>query len=435
MLKPINKNLLKENQEVIEYLRKSHLFGHLPEEMLKQLVPLSEITHFPKEAIILKEGQPNEKVYFLIRGHVTVSAENETILILRRIGDIFGEMSVISDKPCAATITALTNITLFSIHSREIGQYTDVDPEMVQSLLYRIFAKILTEKLSLTTNKAKKYEEAHRLSGSLTSMVEKYEKELNERKELEKKLVNLNHQLHHELELGAEFQKRLLPKDSNCSFIKMGSKYLPFEQVSGDVYEISDNREGDFNLFLGDATGHGVAAALMTMMVHIGLDNIRHDLSASEIIDQLNMLLVSKETGKSLTGTYLRIKENGLLTACQAGHPSLIIIPNDGSKRVLLKKEGMPLGMSSQENIPYQEESYQLKKGDKVFLYTDGVIEWENPNNRQFGFGKFIKFLEKNIKSDVDTILDDLICHLEKFSDGSPCLDDLTILALEYLGK
>ncbi len=153
-----SEHIFEENQEIIEYLKNFRLFSHLPDKLLNQLVPLSELSHYPPGADILVEGQINDKVFFLIRGKVSIYAKGELILDLRRKGDIIGEMSVISAKPCSATVTASTPVDIFSIRARHIGEYTEIDNDNWQNTLYRIFSMILTEKLALTTHKAKQYE-------------------------------------------------------------------------------------------------------------------------------------------------------------------------------------------------------------------------------------------------------------------------------------
>lgn len=158
----ISENILKENEAIIEYLRHSRLFNHLSEEHLKQLMPLSEMCQFPKGSRILAEGQDNSKVFFLLQGIVGVYSHGERIILLKRRGDIIGEMSVISNKPCAATVIAETNVEMFTIRARDIGSFTDLDNDAIQHTLYRVFAMIMTEKLSMTTEKARHFEENNR---------------------------------------------------------------------------------------------------------------------------------------------------------------------------------------------------------------------------------------------------------------------------------
>ncbi|MBU2645632.1 response regulator [bacterium] len=178
-LEKTNQFIYRENQEVVQYLKESRLFSHLPEPLLQQLNPLSDLVDYPKGAIILKEGEKNSKIFFLIEGSVGVYAGNEFILNLQRSGDIFGEMSSISGKTCSATVRALSPIKIFSIKARDIGKYTDIDTDTLQHTFYRLFSMILTEKLSVTTSKAQQYEITHK----------KMLKEIEERKQAEIELV------------------------------------------------------------------------------------------------------------------------------------------------------------------------------------------------------------------------------------------------------
>ncbi len=154
--------LFQENQSLFEYLKDSRLFSHLPEKRLQQMIPLSEISNYPEGTKILTEGHYNDRFFFLLRGAVSVYANGELILTLGRKGDIFGEMSVIAHNLCSATVIADTPVSVFSIRAIDIGDYSDIDDSSLKNTLYRLFASVLTEKLSITTYKAQKYEAANR---------------------------------------------------------------------------------------------------------------------------------------------------------------------------------------------------------------------------------------------------------------------------------
>ncbi|MGK5092014.1 ATP-binding protein [Deltaproteobacteria bacterium TL4] len=213
----ITRKLFEENQEILAYLKGSRLFDNVPDSELKKLLPVSEIKDFDKDDEILTEGQINTYVYFLIRGEVSVYAEGEFIISLRRSGDIFGEMSIISHKPCSATVIADTPVHLFCVQSKDIGEYNEFDSSSYKNILYRLFAMILTDKLSLTTHKAKQFEKANiqlakvkqelqETNETLEQRIEErtialkeanqqLQRELLERKRLEEEHLKLEHQL------------------------------------------------------------------------------------------------------------------------------------------------------------------------------------------------------------------------------------------------
>ncbi|MCP4754706.1 MAG: response regulator [Proteobacteria bacterium] len=154
--------ILDDNQQIIEYLKDSRLFGHLPTDLLNQLVPLSHLARFPKGAAIIREGHPNSEVFILIRGAVAIYSKEELIVKLKRKGDLFGEMSVITNQLCSATVVADTSVDLFSIKAKDIGGYVDIEAKTLQNTFYRLFAYVLSEKLMLTTHKARQFESTNR---------------------------------------------------------------------------------------------------------------------------------------------------------------------------------------------------------------------------------------------------------------------------------
>ena len=274
--------------------------------------------------------------------------------------------------------------------------------------------------------------ERKQMEQELNTYQEHLEKQVRDRtKDLEK----ANTQMQENLNLAAEFQQAILPVIDDIEFLKISRRYFPHSKVSGDVYDMSINREKEFCFFLGDATGHGVSAAFLTMMLEIGLETIPSHLSSDEVLRRLNRLLASRETGKSITGIYFRINPEGKLRLSNAGHPSLVVIPHDGTSLVIFQEGGLPLGMFSEELVALVEETYQLQHGDKVFAYTDGIIEWQNPTGQQYGIERLLRFLEKNRFSDVNTILDNLLSNLHQFSADVPCGDDVTMHCFQFQKK
>ncbi|NKB36348.1 MAG: SpoIIE family protein phosphatase [Gammaproteobacteria bacterium] len=248
----------------------------------------------------------------------------------------------------------------------------------------------------------------------------------------EQALILQHSHLQQELQLAAEFQQAVLPEAPGVSFLEVSVIYQPFAEVSGDVYDFLQNREGEQAIFLGDATGHGIAAALMTMMIHIGLEGIRRNMPTDESIRQLNKLIAARDTGRSVSAVFFRVSPCGKLAVSHAGHPSLIIIPADGSPLLQFEKGGCALGIFEDEPVPYEEELYQLRKGDKLFAYTDAVTEWSRQDKEIFGLERLLDCLSRYRRESLEDIGERLLKDLQNFSEGQPCKDDLTALIVEY---
>jgi phosphoserine phosphatase RsbU/P len=235
-----------------------------------------------------------------------------------------------------------------------------------------------------------------------------------------------------DLMLAADFQRAVLPKIIDVDYLDISLIYKPYDSVSGDVYDFILNRERELAIFVGDATGHGISAALMTMMVHIAIDSLKANLSTDESIRKLNRLISSRHTGRSVSSIFLRIAPDGMMTVTHAGHPSIIIIPGDGSDLVLFEEAGCALGLFIEEPVKYIEESYRLKPGDKIIAYTDGLIEWRNPFKEVYGMDRLLNFINAHRQLDFESLKQMIYNDVKSFAYHEEINDDLTLLVAEY---
>jgi phosphoserine phosphatase RsbU/P len=235
-----------------------------------------------------------------------------------------------------------------------------------------------------------------------------------------------------ELMLAADFQQTVLPEIIDVDYLDISLMYKPYDLVSGDVYDFILNRERELAIFVGDATGHGISAALMTMMVHIAIDSLTPNMATDKSIRKLNRLISTRKTGRSVTSVFFRVSPEGLMNVTHAGHPSLIVVPADSSELVTFEEAGCPLGLFIEEPVKYVEEDYQLKSGDKIIAYTDGLIEWRNDLKESYSADRLLNFISQNRTLDCSSLIKDIYNDVESFSSPLRNNDDLTILIAEY---
>jgi len=130
--------------------------------MLLQLVPLSRRLAFSAGETILEENIVNSHVFILINGMVSIYSENEFIVQLRRRGEIFGEMSIITGEKSSAAVVADTPVELLRILAKDMGNFDLLDRKSLENTFFRLSSQILAEKLALTTKKAAQFEIANR---------------------------------------------------------------------------------------------------------------------------------------------------------------------------------------------------------------------------------------------------------------------------------
>jgi CRP-like cAMP-binding protein len=142
--------IYQQNQEILEYLRSSQLLGNMPDPALAQLLPTADISQRNAGTLLLEEGQTNTVIYFLIRGRIGIYSHDDLVLQMQRRGDIFGEVSALSHQPSKIAVKAETDVNLFSVDTQGLSVFHDTAPGAdEQSLLYRFFSTILTDKLAL----------------------------------------------------------------------------------------------------------------------------------------------------------------------------------------------------------------------------------------------------------------------------------------------
>ena len=248
-----------------------------------------------------------------------------------------------------------------------------------------------------------------------------------------KELKSKNLQMKGELKIAAEVQQSILKNQVQVPFLSTAMLYIPYDRVSGDTYRFSKNREGVLNFFLGDATGHGISAAFITMMVQMAIVSLKKNLSSLQIIQKLNHRLnLCLPSNKFMTGISMQVFPDGVLKTCNAAHPPLIVLPAVGRIQILNQKNGSALGMFEEELVPYEEDQYQLKGGDRIFIYTDGITEHRSHSKEEYGLHRLVTFLENHKALTLQESLDCLLDQLLDFSSRKKPSDDFTLIAFEY---
>jgi CRP-like cAMP-binding protein len=137
-------------------LKKYSLFGGLMEEQIENIIPLMQQENFSPDEMIITEGKPNEKIYFLIEGQVSVK-KGDVVLSRFGEGEAFGEMEVLDVTPAVASIKSLTPVTVMSISNKTLREIYKIDVKtfslMIMNLARDLSRRLrrMDEKLASTT--------------------------------------------------------------------------------------------------------------------------------------------------------------------------------------------------------------------------------------------------------------------------------------------
>jgi len=250
--------------------------------------------------------------------------------------------------------------------------------------------------------------------------------------------------IHEELQLAAIVQRELIPRTLPMGEdLDVGVLYRPTGYVSGDIYDAVELDSRRVGFLLADAMGHGVPAALMTMLVSKGLRKWEHDedgtvrvLPPAEAIEWLNREMSGGASGQRfVTGVYAVIdRETGMVTACNAGHPPPMLVRASGEVE-RIETTGPLLGVF--DSAEYEQTNVQMEPGDTLIIYSDG-FETAFPDGKESARATdgYVSHLMRVAHGERDRPLSDRIGTLVASLDGQIGSlhqdDDLTIVSFTY---
>ena len=244
-----------------------------------------------------------------------------------------------------------------------------------------------------------------------------------------------------EMSLAAGIQSGMLPHDfppfPERSEFDIFASMDPAREVGGDFYNFFMVDDDHLAIVIADVSGKGVPAALFMMAASIYLQNsAAQGVTPAEILKKTNNYICSNNAADMFVTVWMGIMEisTGRLKAANAGHEYPAIQPVAGGDFELLKdKHSFVIGgMSDQE---YHEYEIQLSQGTKIFLYTDGVPEATDSEEKMFGTDRMIDALNVDPNASPEQILKNVTAAVDDFVKDAEQFDDVTMLCLEYKGK
>ena len=243
-----------------------------------------------------------------------------------------------------------------------------------------------------------------------------------------------------ELEFASSIQMGILPKDEseekcNDERHSLAPFLQPAKEVGGDFYDFFKLDDDHLAIVVGDVSGKGVPAALLMMVSRIVIRTMAmHLKSVTDIFEQTNFELERRNRETMFVTVWMGILDlrNGHVDFASAGHNPPAIRHKDGTVEFTKCKPGLALAAAA--GTRYKPQSLDLAPGDLLFLYTDGVTEATNAEEKLFGNSRLLIALsESGNRPPVGA------CHfvkgrIDEFVNGAPQFDDITMLAVQYIG-
>ena len=236
-----------------------------------------------------------------------------------------------------------------------------------------------------------------------------------------------------ELKIANDIQTRLLPKTNpQIEGFDIASKSVPAKEVGGDYYDFIQIDENNIVICLGDISGKGMPAALLMANLQATLrGQALFTSSAGECLTRANKLLYRSTDRQNFATLFYGILDssNDKFRFSNAGHNPPILINSD-KKVIRLTKGGTVLGFM--EDFQFEEDSVNLKKGDVLIIYSDGIDEAFNIDDEEYGEENLLSIIKDILSLDAEQIIENVFESVRSHVQDAPQSDDITMLALKW---
>ncbi|WP_051261358.1 PAS domain S-box protein [Desulfovibrio inopinatus] len=252
-------------------------------------------------------------------------------------------------------------------------------------------------------------------------------------------LHDYTERLNEDLLAAATIQRSFLPSSlPEIDFAHIAWRFEPSAHVGGDMFGVIKFSPDALGLFLLDVAGHGVPAALVAVSVaqllnlHSGIliDKTQgYIIEPANVLEELDLLFPIERFGRHFTMFYGILYRNGQFISTNAGHPPGLVLSKNGHMQHL-ETGGTLVGMGGL--FPFAQSTIQLTSGDKVILYSDGVIEREDNKTHLFGLENLKQFLSHCNELPLDQIPSSVYKNIMDYGQQTPLDDDFSLMIIHY---
>ncbi len=261
--------------------------------------------------------------------------------------------------------------------------------------------------------------------GRIDNVVAIY-RDISEQKELEKYAL-----IQREMEIASGIQTSLLPREKlTAGYVSVQARQQQARMVGGDWFDYWHNGDKVI-IVVGDASGQGIGAALFATMAMSALRvEAREHGGLLEVMEHANRSLFLGNRTDSFVTVFFSVIDLPSMTVSytNAGHEEPLRLSADKSVEPLTSTSRSLLGIFSRANLDVQ--THKLEPGDRIVMFTDGVIDAQNQRGKLYGLRRLNRFVVANRDAPAEEFIDALIDNVMEFCGGEP-KDDMTVLVCD----
>ncbi len=279
--------------------------------------------------------------------------------------------------------------------------------------------------------------------GLSLNLIFEYMEVLTRVSETNKKLTDLNRKIMDDVRTAQSLQISLLPLDKQKviqSHVDMEISYMPMQSVGGDYYDFYLLDENKVLLFIGDASGHGVYAAMIWAMLKVEVEELIEDQQFTDLSQAFTTL--NQRITRILENTYsyatlfscLIDLSSSTVSYISAGHTDQLFFSLEGEAVNRIRNKNPIIGTF--KNAQFNADTISYKPGDMLLLFSDGIVEGTNPEGEQLGKERLENMLlevgqDTANSANASLVIGNLLIKLEEFFEGTIQKDDRTLMVIK----
>jgi phosphoserine phosphatase RsbU/P len=400
------------------------LFEGLTTEEIENILRIGHVREYSTDTMLFNEGDPGDYFSIILEGQVDIikfmGTPEERLLVVMGPGEFLGEMSLLHpDQKRTAGARTRTTFRQFEMTKEDFKMLLSEQPEVALRVMQEMSQRLRNHEHAII----------HDLRQRNQELIQAY-KELQAAQEQ----VIEKEKLEHELSLARRIQESSLPTQlPQPDGWRVDACWQPARTVSGDFYDVLQQPAGMLRFFIADVSGKGIPAAMVMATSRSVLRTlIVQEDSPARILSFANEVLFEQTPPHMFITCFLGILDlaSGNLRFANAGHNLPYKLHNADVHELYAK--GAPLGMLP--GSQYDEQETSLDCGERIFLYSDGLVEAHSPNKEMFGDPRLKQHLT-TIPSG-SSLIENLLGTLKNFiGETDEREDDITFVAVERLSS
>ena len=432
---------MRDSPELRAAIRATRAFRDLSDDNLALLIEAAELETFDPDAVLMVQGEISDYAMLILTGEVTVTADSARGAIpisTLHAPSLVGELGALAQLRRSATARACTPVTALRFGRAALVEVARSTPSLLIDVIGRMGERMrkFNGAISLYTHALGAFER-HEFDPSLLEELRNPIPDLADFGHTFGRMAEqliLRRQRDDEMASAALIQRALLPRVKEFaeeSRLDVWASMTPARDIGGDFFDLVPLADGRVALGVGDVCGKGVPAALFMGITRTLIRiSLREAPDLPGAIRKANAYLVNNNAGQLFaTALYAAYDpRSGEFEYCNCGHlPGLIRRP--GGVVETLPVGALPVGLF--EPMKMAVHKVQLRAGDLLFLYTDGVTEAEDPDALQFGEDRLETLLaKKGHGASASQWTERIEAAVREFARGRAQFDDITCLAL-----